>query len=118
MVGGICANIDRFCKIVAGDIPADKIYEDENVFAFHDIGAQAPHHFLVVPKTHVTTLNDVNDETLIGKLSLTAIKIAKDLGFSDDGYRLVMNCNKQGGQSVYHVHLHCLGGRQLTWPPG
>ncbi len=107
-----------FCKIINGDIPADKIYEDDDVFAFHDIGAQAPHHFLVVPKTHIATLNDVKDSALVGKLALTATKIAKQLGFADDGYRVVMNCNEQGGQSVYHIHLHCLGGRQLTWPPG
>ena len=107
-----------FCKIINGDIPADKIYEDDDVFAFHDIGAQAPHHFLVVPKTHIATLNDVKDSALVGKLTLTATKIAKELGFADDGYRVVMNCNEQGGQTVYHIHLHCLGGRQLTWPPG
>jgi histidine triad (HIT) family protein len=107
-----------FCKIINGDITADKIYEDNDVLAFHDIGAQAPHHFLVIPKTHIATLNDVKDSALVGKLTLTATRIAKELGFADDGYRVVMNCNGQGGQSVYHIHLHCLGGRQLTWPPG
>jgi len=107
-----------FCKIIAGDIPADKIYEDDDVLAFHDIGAQAPHHFLVIPKKHISTLNDVNDATLVGKLTLTASQIAKDFGFAENGYRVVMNCNEQGGQTVYHIHLHCLGGRQLTWPPG
>ncbi len=107
-----------FCKIIAGDIPAKKIYEDDDVFAFHDIGAQAPHHFLVIPKKHIATLNDTDDTTLIGKLILTASKITKDLGFAEDGYRVVMNCNEQGGQTVYHIHLHCLGGRNLAWPPG
>jgi len=107
-----------FCKIIAGDIPADKIYEDDDVLAFYDIGAQAPHHFLVIPKKHIATLNDVDDAVLVGKLTLTATNIAKELGFADDGYRVVMNCNEQGGQTVYHIHLHCLGGRQLSWPPG
>jgi histidine triad (HIT) family protein len=107
-----------FCKIIAGDIPADKIYEDDDVLAFHDIGAQAPHHFLVISKTHIATINDTQDSSLLGKLTLTAVTIAKQLGFAEDGYRVVMNCNEQGGQTVYHIHLHCLGGRQLTWPPG
>ena len=107
-----------FCKIIAGDIPADKIYEDDDVLAFHDIGAQAPHHFLVIPKKHISTLNDVDDAALVGKLTLTASQIAKDFGFAENGYRVVMNCNEQGGQTVYHIHLHCLGGRQMTWPPG
>ncbi len=107
-----------FCKIIAGEIPSKKIYEDEDVYAFHDIGAQAPHHFLVIPKQHIATLNDANDATLIGKLTLTASKIAKQMDFADEGYRVVMNCNEQGGQTVYHVHLHCLGGRPLSWPPG
>jgi histidine triad (HIT) family protein len=107
-----------FCKIIKGEIPANKIFEDEDVFAFHDIDAQAPHHFLVIPKEHISTINDAKDPTLIGKLTLTASKIAKDLDFADDGYRVVMNCNENGGQTVYHIHLHCLGGRALTWPPG
>ena len=109
-----------FCSIIAGNIPADKIYEDDDVLAFNDIGAQAPHHFLVIPKKHISTLNDTNnsDAALLGKLSLTASKIAKQLGFAETGYRVVMNCNEQGGQSVYHIHLHCLGGRDLSWPPG
>ena len=107
-----------FCKIIKGDIRANKIFEDEDVLAFHDIGAQAPHHFLVIPKKHIATINDANDSALIGKLTLTASKIAQDLGFADDGYRVVMNCNEDGGQTVYHIHLHCLGGRSLSWPPG
>lgn len=110
-----------FCKIIAGEIPSEKIYEDEDVYAFHDIGKQAPHHFLVIPKTHIATLNDINETNgaaLLGKLTLTASKIAKDMGFAEDGYRVVMNCNEQGGQTVYHIHLHCLGGRALSWPPG
>lgn len=107
-----------FCKIIAGNIPVDKIYEDDEVLAFYDINAHAPHHFLVIPKIHIATLNDAHDATLMGKLMLTASKIAKDLNFSDQGYRVVVNCNEQGGQIIYHIHLHCLGGRKLSWPPG
>jgi len=104
--------------MVAGGIPVDKIYEDDDVLAFHDIGKQAPHHFLVIPKQHISTLNEANDPEILGKLAITASNIAKDLGFADDGYRVVMNCNEDGGQTVHHIHLHCLGGRSLTWPPG
>lgn len=107
-----------FCNIINGNITADKIYEDADVLAFNDISAQAPQHFLVIPKKHIPTLNDTKDTALLGKLTLTATKLAKRFGFSDNGYRLVMNCNEQGGQSVYHIHLHCLGGRNLSWPPG
>ncbi|QKQ24310.1 histidine triad nucleotide-binding protein [Candidatus Ruthia endofausta] len=107
-----------FCKMVNGDTPVNKIYEDEDVLAFHDINPQAPHHFLVIPKAHIKTLNDIDDAKLLGKLTLTVSNIAQDLGFADEGYRVVMNCNEQGGQTVYHIHLHCLGGRALTWPPG
>ena len=88
------------------------------MLAFHDIGAQAPHHFLVIPKQHIATLNDADDPEILGRLTMTASKIAKDFSFADDGYRVVMNCNEDGGQTVYHIHLHCLGGRLLTWPPG
>ena len=107
-----------FCKIIQGEIPSNKIYEDADVFAFHDIGAQAPQHFLVIPKRHLATLNDADEALLMGKLTLTAVKIAKELGVAERGYRLVMNCNEDGGQTVYHIHLHCLGGRSLAWPPG
>ncbi len=107
-----------FCKIINGDISVNKIYEDEDILAFHDINPQAPHHFLVIPKIHISTLNNTDNAQLLGKLTLTASSIAKELGFADEGYRVVMNCNEQGGQAVYHVHLHCLGGRALTWPPG
>lgn len=107
-----------FCKMINGDIPVNKIYEDKDVFAFHDINPQAPHHFLVIPKTHIETLNVADNAQLLGQLILTTSNIAKELGFADEGYRVVMNCNEQGGQTVYHIHLHCLGGRALTWPPG
>jgi histidine triad (HIT) family protein len=107
-----------FCKIIAGEIPSNKIYEDDDVLAFYDVNAQAPQHFLVIPKRHIATLNDAKDPSLIGKLTLTASKIAKQLAFAENGYRVVMNCNEHGGQTVYHIHLHCLGGRALSWPPG
>ena len=107
-----------FCSIVKGDIPAEKLYEDEKVLAFKDVNPQAPEHFLVIPKEHISTPNDTIDEALLGKLNVTATKIAGKLGFSEKGYRLVMNCNSDGCQSVFHIHLHCLGGRQLQWPPG
>ena len=107
-----------FCAIIKGDIPTEKLYEDDVVVAFEDINAQAPEHFLVIPKKHIATPNDAEDDALLGKLSLIAAKIAKERGFSEQGYRLVMNCNNDGCQSVYHIHLHCLGGRQMSWPPG
>ena len=107
-----------FCSIVNGDIPAEKLYEDDEVLAFKDVNAQAPEHFLVIPKEHISTSNDAKDEALLGKLSITASEIAKERGFAEEGYRLVMNCNRHGCQSVFHIHLHCLGGRQMSWPPG
>jgi len=107
-----------FCSIIKGDIPAEKLYEDDTVLAFKDVNAQAPEHFLVIPKEHISTPNDATDETLLGKLNTTAVMIAKERGFAESGYRLVMNCNGDGCQSVLHIHLHCMGGRQLNWPPG
>jgi len=109
-----------FCKLVAGDIPATVLYEDQNVIAFEDIMPQAPTHFLVIPKKHISTLNDVTDsDTLImGSLPIVASQIAKQKGVAEGGYRLVMNCNQDGGQTVYHIHMHVLAGRTLVWPPG
>ena len=107
-----------FCSIIKGDITAKKLYEDDDVLAFKDVNAQAPEHFLVIPKEHISTPNDATDEGLLGKLNTTAVMIAKERGFAESGYRLVMNCNGDGCQSVFHIHLHCLGGRQLNWPPG
>jgi histidine triad (HIT) family protein len=107
-----------FCKMVAGEIKPDVVYEDSNVLAFKDISPQAPVHILVIPKRHVATLNDFDDEPLAGQLLLTAVKLAKQLGLAEDGYRTVFNCNKNGGQAVYHVHMHLIGGRQMAWPPG
>lgn len=109
-----------FCKIAQGEIPAKKIFEDSEILAFHDIKPQAPTHILIIPKQHIATINDVDskDEQLLGRMVLTAKKLAKSEQFSDDGYRLVFNVNSGGGQEVYHIHLHLLGGRQMKWPPG
>lgn len=109
-----------FCKIIARDIPADIVFEDDDVLAFRDIDPKAPEHILVIPKRHIATLNDLQEEdcALVGRLQFTAQKIAKELGMAEDGYRVVMNCNEAGGQTVYHIHMHLLGGRSMTWPPG
>jgi len=109
-----------FCKILAGDIPADKVYEDDKAFAFNDINPQAPHHVLIIPREHIESLNQVDEsnEALIGHLCAVASKIAKDLGVSEGGYRTVFNTNKDAGQEVFHIHLHLLAGRKLSWPPG
>ena len=109
-----------FCKVAAHDIPARTVFENERLIAFHDLFPQAPTHILIIPKTHYTTLNDVPaaDSAPLGEMMSTATKIAKELGVDESGYRVVMNCNKDGGQSVYHIHLHLLAGRQLGWPPG
>lgn len=109
-----------FCKIIAGEIPSKKVYEDEHVYAFHDISPAAPTHILIIPKKHISTVNDLTDDDLEipGRLFLTAKRIAKEQGFAEDGFRLVMNTGNDGGQTVYHIHLHLLAGRQLAWPPG
>ena len=109
-----------FCKIASQQIPAKVAFENERVLAFHDLFPQAPTHILIIPKTHYSTLNDVpaSASALLGELTNTATVIAKELGLAESGYRVVMNCNQDGGQSVYHVHLHLLAGRQLAWPPG
>ena len=109
-----------FCKIAEGKMETDKVYEDDQIIAFNDINPQAPTHILIIPKKHISTLNDLepDDSALIGELLIAAKNIAHKLGFSDDGYRTVFNCNVHGGQSVYHLHLHLLGGRQMGWPPG
>lgn len=109
-----------FCNIVAGEIPADIIYEDDSIIAFRDINPQAPVHILIIPKLHISTLNDLKPEhaELIGELILSAKDIAKKEGISDAGYRTGFNCNKAAGQTVYHIHLHLLGGRNFSWPPG
>ena len=107
-----------FCKFVAGEIKPDVVYEDDQVLAFRDINPQAPVHILIIPKKHIATLNELDDQSLAGTLLLTARNIAAQEGISEEGYRTVFNCKQQGGQEVYHIHLHLLGGRQMTWPPG
>ena len=109
-----------FCDIAAGKIPSQLVYEDEDVIAFHDISPKAPTHILCIPRKHISTLNDLEEQDthLSGKLLLTANRLAKQLGFAEDGYRVVMNCNGHGGQTVFHIHLHLLGGRSFSWPPG
>jgi histidine triad (HIT) family protein len=109
-----------FCKMVSGTVKPNVVYQDDKVLAFRDINPQAPTHILVIPKRHLTTLNDFRDEDveLAGTLLLTARRIAKEAGLEQSGYRTVMNTNADGGQTVFHVHLHLLGGRQMQWPPG
>jgi histidine triad (HIT) family protein len=109
-----------FCKIIAGLIPAKVVHRDEHCLGFLDINPQAPTHALFIPLKHVPTLNDasVEDRELLGHLVLAASNYAREKGFSEAGYRQVINCNRDGGQTVFHVHLHLLGGRPLTWPPG
>ena len=109
-----------FCKIVAGEIAADPVYQDEELLAFRDINPQAPLHVLVVPRRHIATLNDLlpGDATLVGRMQLAAARIASEHGLAEAGYRTVFNCNEQAGQTVFHLHLHLLGGRAMGWPPG
>jgi histidine triad (HIT) family protein len=108
-----------FTKIINREIPADIVYEDELTLAFKDINPQAPFHVLIIPKKAIETINDIKteDASLIGQLYLVAAKLAKQEGFSDSGYRVVMNCNEDGGQTVYHIHLHMLAGKEMGWPP-
>jgi histidine triad (HIT) family protein len=109
-----------FCRIIAGEIPSSKVFEDADLFAFNDINPQAPLHVLIVPKRHVATTNDLTDgdEALVGKMVRRAAAIAKENGFDQRGYRTVLNCNSEAGQTVFHIHLHLLAGRHLGWPPG
>lgn len=109
-----------FTKIINREIPADIVYENDDVLAFNDITPQAPTHVLIIPKKPIATINDIQtqDAELVGKLFLAAQAIAKAQGFAEGGYRVVMNCNEDAGQSVFHIHLHLLAGRKLTWPPG
>ena len=109
-----------FCKIVAGEVPAKKIHEDEEVVAFDDTNPQAPVHALVIPKKHVATLNDLEpaDEDLMGRLMMAAVQVARLKGLEGSGYRLVTNCLAEAGQAVFHIHTHVLGGRRMGWPPG
>jgi histidine triad (HIT) family protein len=109
-----------FCKIINRQIPGSIVYEDDRVLAFNDINPQAPTHVLIVPKQHIETLNDLQggDDQIVGELVRRAAAIAKERGISAGGYRTVFNTNRDAGQSVWHIHLHLLGGRSLAWPPG
>lgn len=109
-----------FCKIIKGNIPSNKIYEDDRVLAFHDISKEAPVHFLVIPKEHISSINEINQENsdIISHIFLIINKIARELSISETGYRVVNNCGKDGGQTVNHIHFHVMGQRELKWPPG
>lgn len=109
-----------FCRIAAGEIPSKKVYEDEKIYAFYDIEPQAPVHFLVIPRAHIASLNDLTAEnaSIISHIFAVIPKIAAELGIFADGYRVVNNCGKNGLQSVPHLHFHVLGGRSMQWPPG
>ncbi len=109
-----------FCKILAGEIPADIVYESETAIAFRDINPQAPTHVLIIPRKHIARINDIgeDDQSIVGSLFSAAREVATAEGMADEGYRAVMNCNEAAGQTVFHIHLHLLGGRDLHWPPG
>lgn len=109
-----------FCKILDGDIPCDKVYDNDHVIAFRDVNPQAPTHILVIPRQHISTVNDLTEDNknIVGEMMLAAKQVAKQEGMEETGYRLVMNCNEGAGQTVFHIHLHILGGRSLNWPPG
>ena len=109
-----------FCRIIRKEIPASIVYEDEHVLAFNDINPQAPLHALVIPKRHIESLNALapEDDALVGELARRAAAIARDKGFAERGFRTVFNTNAEAGQTVFHIHLHVLAGRGLTWPPG
>ncbi|HET7370503.1 MAG TPA: histidine triad nucleotide-binding protein [Gammaproteobacteria bacterium] len=109
-----------FCKIAAGEMNADIVFQDDDVVAFRDINPQASTHILIVPRRHIPTINDLVDEDapLVGRLSMVARDLAAKEGIAEDGYRVVMNCMEGAGQSVWHIHLHLIGGRPMAWPPG
>jgi histidine triad (HIT) family protein len=109
-----------FCKIVAGQIPATIVFQNDHVVAFKDITPRAPTHVLIVPRRHIASLNELgpDDDALVGEMVRAGAGIAKDQGHADRGYRTVFNCNADAGQTVFHIHLHLLGGRTMAWPPG
>jgi histidine triad (HIT) family protein len=109
-----------FCRIIDGEIPSKKVFEDDEVVAFHDVTPQAPTHVLVIPRRHIASLDDMTDDdaATIGRTALRLTKIARELGLSADGYRVVVNNGPGAGQTVFHVHFHLLGGRKFSWPPG
>ncbi len=108
-----------FCKIISGEIPSQKIYEDDYVYAFNDINPTAPVHFLLIPKVHIDSVNELDDTNIhyVSKVFMAIAEITKKLGIADDGYRVVNNCNDDGGQTVHHIHFHIIGGKALGWPP-
>jgi histidine triad (HIT) family protein len=109
-----------FCGIIKKKILADVVYETDDILAFHDINPEAPHHYLIIPKNHIATINNLNSDNsfVIGLMFEAAVFLARKLGVAETGYRVVMNCNEDAGQTVFHIHLHFLAGRNLTWPPG
>ena len=109
-----------FCRIAAGEVPSKKVYEDDRLVAFDDVHPQAPMHVLIIPRAHIATLNDLSSEhdTLVGEMVRRGAALAADRGYAQDGFRTVFNCNSHAGQTVFHIHLHVLAGRQLGWPPG
>jgi histidine triad (HIT) family protein len=119
-INSMSGNNCLFCRIIAGEIPSRKVYEDDLAFAFHDVNPQAPTHVLIIPKKHIASLNEAapDDEALLGRLTLLASKLADQLGVVDGGYRTVINTGAGAGQSVWHIHIHLLGGRAMNWPPG
>lgn len=109
-----------FCRIAAGEIPATIVHQDDDLVAFKDINGQAPLHLLIIPRRHIATINDLSsaDDALVGSMLRTAAALAAQHGYADRGYRTVLNCNRDAGQTVFHIHLHLLAGRGLSWPPG
>lgn len=109
-----------FCKILAGEIPATKVHEEDGIVAIRDINPQAPVHLLLIPREHIADTNAIEEKhaALVGRVHIAAARAAKKLGVADSGYRLVLNCGRQAGQTVFHIHFHLLGGRPLAWPPG
>ena len=109
-----------FCRIAAGEIAAELVFKNDAVVAFRDINPQAPTHILIIPRRHIATINDIgeNDREVLGEMYLVAAQLARQEGFAEDGYRVTMNCNEGAGQTVFHIHLHLLGGRRFGWPPG
>lgn len=109
-----------FCRIIEGKIPSKKVYEDEYVYAFHDISPAAPTHVLVIPKKHISSLMELKkeDQTIVSKIMMAIQKIAREFGLDEKGFRVVNNVGVEGGQTVFHIHFHLLGGRTMTWPPG
>ena len=109
-----------FCKILSGEIPGAVVYQDDQVVALKDINPQAPTHILIIPRRHIATLNDLTpeDDALVGEMTRRAAALAREHGHAEQGYRTVLNCNADAGQTVFHIHLHLIGGRRLGWPPG